>query len=357
MKKITNVFLIFFSVAFGFSQTTISLKENLLEIKNQNFYIDKVIDDRQELHLGVIADNSGKKVKMSFQKEPVQIIKKFMDAALAVAIDKVPITLRIQHLKIEEAQTSIDKRTARAYIALHFYAENGEVLHKVAHYEDQVFPVSSVTEIKETHEKRIRAALEYCLRSFMDAQKENTTNNLTEDGMLDNARSTKKVSTIKTYVPLGKWFNMLTFKRMTDRYNKGWNVAYTGFSDHDKDLIIPFVIGYGQSRATSDILQKRGYSAVDSYVFGFGLNGYIKITPGFYVDLGLNVPIGIEVLRDLEEKKATNFLVGLRANQGVKIIPWKDFGIVVGAGIFQHWQTSKVNHKNFGFQLEVGINF
>jgi hypothetical protein len=120
MKKITNVFLIFFSVALGFSQTTIALKENLLEIKNQNFYIDKVIDDRQELHLGVVADNSGKKVKMSFQKEPVQIIKKFLDAALAVAIDKVPITLRIQHLKIEAAQTSIDKRTARAYIALNF---------------------------------------------------------------------------------------------------------------------------------------------------------------------------------------------------------------------------------------------
>lgn len=199
--------------------------------------------------------------------------------------------------------------------------------------------------------------MEYCLRSFIDAQKENTTNNLTKDEMLDEASSTKKAAPFESYVPLGKWFNMLTFKRMTDRYNEGWNVAYTGFSDHDKDLIIPFVIGYGQSRATSDIVQERGYSSVDSYSFGFGLHGYIKITPGFYVDLGLNVPIRMEVLRDLEEKKATNFLIGLRANQGVKIIPWKDFGIVVGAGIFQRWQTSKVINRNFGFQLELGINF
>ena len=357
MKTFISILVVFFTYSSSFSQTTIDLKKIPFEISNQNFYIDKVIDSRQELYLGVIEDNSNKKVTLRFENGTTTTIKNFMDAALPKTGESVPITLRVDHLKIEEAQTSIDKRTARVYIELSFYAENGEELYNVVHYEDEVFPVSSLTEIYETHEQRIRAALEYCLWSFINAQKTNTTYNLIKEDVLGNVNSTKKASTFETYVPLGKWINMLTFKRVTDKYNEGWNVAYTGFSDNDKDLIIPFVIGFGQSKSKSDIIQERGYNSVDSYALGFGFNGFIKITPGFYVDLGLNVPIGIEMLRDLEDKKSSNFLIGLSANQGVKIIPWKEYGIVIGAGVFQRWQTSKVINRNFGFALELGINF
>lgn len=357
MKKIINSLVIFFSCAVCFSQTTIDLKIVPFEIANQNFYIDNVIDNPLEQDLGVVEDSSNKKVKLSFENGTATTIQNFMDVVLPKTGDRVPITLKVNHLKIEEAQTSIEKRTARVYVELYFYAENGDELYKIAHYEEQGFPVSSLTEIYETHEQRIRAALEYCLWSYINAQKENTTDSLTKDGMLDNVSSPKDTSTFETYVPLGKWFNMLTFKRMTDKYNEGWNVSYTGFSDHEKDLIIPFVIGYGQSRAKSDIVRERGYSFADSYNLGFGFNGYVKITPGVYFDLGLSVPIGLEVLRDLEDRKSTNFLIGLRANQGVKIIPWKEYGIVIGAGLFQQWQTSKVINRNFGFALEIGINF
>ena len=357
MKEFISILVVLFSCGLSFSQTTIDLKIVPFEITNQNFYIDNVIDNRQQLYLGVIDNNYNKKVTLHFENGTATTIKNFMDAALPVSDDRVPITLRVDHLKIEEAQTSIDKRTARVYIELHFYTENGEELYKVVHYEDQVFPVSNLSEIYETHEKRIRAALEYCLWSFINVQKANTTNDLTKDEILDSSSLIKKASTFETYVPLGKWFNMLTFKRVSDRYNEGWNVTYTGFSDNNKDLIIPFVIGYGQSKSKSDVLQERGYRSVESYALGFGFNGFIKISPGVYVDLGLNVPVGMEVLRDLEDKKSTHFLIGLSANQGVKIIPWKDFGIVIGAGVFQRWQTSKVINRNFGFQFELGINF
>ncbi|WP_027076303.1 hypothetical protein [Maribacter antarcticus] len=351
MKIIINILVVFFSVSFCFSQTTISLKKTPFEIKNQNFYIENVVDNRQEMHLGVIEDDFGNKETLRFLDGTELTIKKFMDVTLLAASDKTPINIRINNLKIEQVQTSIDQRTARVYVELHFYTESGKALYKVAHYEDQVFPESNVTEIYETHEKRIRAALESCLRSFITAQKANTDINT------GNVNLTPDVATYEAYSPLGKWFNLLTYKRLTDRYNEGWNVAYTGFSDHEKDLIIPFVLSYGQSRAKSNILQERGYSSVDSYAFGFGFNGFLKIAPGFYLDIGVNVPIGMEVLRDLKEKKSHNFLIGLGASQGVKIIPWKDFGIVIGAGIFQRWQTSKVINKNFGFQLELGFNF
>jgi hypothetical protein len=280
-----------------------------------------------------------------------------MDTTLPNTNDRIPITIRINNLKIEQAQTSIEERTARVYIELSFYTESGEELYKVVHYEDQVFPLSDLTEINETHEQRVRAALEYCLWSFINHQKANTPNNLIENRNMDKPNYALEESSFPTYAPLGKWFNMLTFTKITDKYNEGWNVSYTGFSDNEKDLIIPFVIGYGQSKAKSDIVQERGYSAVDSYAFGFGFNGFIEIIPGLYADLGLNIPVGMEVLGDLADKRSTNFLIGLGSHQGVKIIPWKDFGIVVGVGLFQRWQTSKIEKRNFGFELELGINF
>ncbi len=350
MKKIVFILAVFFSCAICFSQTTIDLKKVPFEIKNQNFYIEKVLDDRQDKYIGVLEDDSGKKVGILLKHGTAETIRSFMETALPKKSNGIPVQMRINNLKIEAAQTSIDKHTARVYIALTFYSENAEKLYKISHYEDQVFPDSDVQNIHETHEQRIRAALEYCLWSFINSKKVDLPNHIIKNG------NRSKVS-FEPYVPLGKWFNIISFKRVLDRYNEGWEVAYTGFLDSEKDFIIPFVIGYGQSRAKSNIVQERGYRSVDSYALGLGFNGYLKITPGVYLDIGLNVPIGMEVLRDLEDKKSTNFLIGLRTNQGVKIIPWKDFGIVIGAGLFQRWQTSKTENINFGFELEVGINF
>jgi len=352
MKEIISILFAISSCTFCFSQTTIDLKTVPFEIKNQNIYISKVFDDRKENYLGIIEGN-----KLHFENSTSTTIKKFMDTTLPKTNDRIPITIRINTLKIEQAQTSIEERTARVYIELSFYTESGEELYKVVHYEDQAFPLSDLTEINETHEQRVRAALEYCLWSLIDHQTSNTPNNLIENRNADKANYTLEESNPQTYVPLGKWFNMLTFTKMTDRYNEGWNVAYTGFLDSENDLIIPFTLAYGQSRGKLDLVRERGYSSVNAYALGFGFNGFIKIIPGLYVDLGLNAPIGMEVLRDLAGKRSTNFLIGLGAHQGVKIILWKDFGIVIGAGLFQRWQTSKIEKRNFGFELELGINF
>ncbi len=357
MKETINILFIIFSYTLCFSQTIIDLKIIPFEIKNQNFYIDKVFDDRQEMYLSFIEDNSEKKVTLRLKYSLSVTVKKFMDTALPKTGNKTPIIIRINDLKIEQAQTSIDKRTARIYIELSFYSESGDKLYKIAHYENQVFPLSSLKKINETHEQRIRAALEYCLWGFINRPKADLTNNTVKGINSGNKNFTVKESDFEPYIPLGKWYNILSIKRVLDKYNEGWEVAYTGFLDNEKDFIIPFEIAYSQSNAKSDLVKERNYSSVNAFTLGFGLNGYIKIVPGLYVDLGLNVPIGIEVLRDLQNKKSTNFLIGLTTHQGVKIIPWKGLGIVIGTGLFQRLQTSKIENRNFGFELELGINF
>ena len=54
-------------------------------------------------------------------------------------------------------------------------------------------------------------------------------------------------------------------------------------------------------------MRQRGYRTVDCYLIGFVFNGFIKKIPGLYVDLGLNVPIGMEVLKDVAEKSPRTF--------------------------------------------------
>jgi hypothetical protein len=357
MKKIISILALLLNSAVGYSQETINLKIIPFEFKNQNFYIENVFDNRQDMVLGLIEDRFGENVTLNFEYNTAATIKKFLDSSLAKTNNRSPINLRIHSLKIEQGQTSIEKITARAYLDLSFHTESGEELYKVSHYESQEFLLTELREINESHEQRIRAALEYCLWQFINAREAGTGDNLQKGGGIDQASFASEATSLEAFIPLAQWHDMVTYKRMTDRYNEAWNVSYTGFLDSEKDLIIPFSIGYGQSTAKSDIVKERGYNSASAFALGFGLNGFIKIIPGLYVDLGLNIPLGIEFLRDLENRKSKNVLIGIAAHQGIKIIPWEDFGIVIGAGIFQRWQTSMIEKRNFGFVLEVGINF
>lgn len=341
MKSTKYLLVFFLSCVTGFSQEDIELKAIPFIIQNQDIYIEKVFDDRPEQSLGVVKNISGKKANLKLKDGASTAIKKFMDVSLTIADNRTPIYIRIKALEIQQVQTSIDKMTARVHIRLSFFSKIGSTegeLFSINHYEDEILPLSNLTEIYESHEKRIRAALEYCILSFINKPDLDTP-------------------VLETKSSLGKWFNLLTFKKIFNKHSEGWEVGYTGFANSEKDFIIPFEMSYGQLKAKSNLARDNGYSSVDSYVLGGGFNGYVKITSGVYVNLGVNVPIGVEVLRDLENKKSHNFLVGVGANQGLKIIPWKDFGIVIGAGLFQQVQTSKIMKRNFGFELELGINF
>jgi hypothetical protein len=360
MKNTLYIFVLILSYTSGYSQNEIELKTVPFDVQYQNFYIENVFDDRPVKHLGIVKDIFGNEFSFQLKDGASVAIKKFMDVVLDKTDDKIPITIRIKALEIKQVQTSLDEVTARVHIRLVFFSKDGQTegeLFNISHNEDQNFSLSNSTEIVETHEKRIRSALEYCMQSFVNNPSVVAKGIISKKNENSTLHFSKSRSLLETNVPLNRWFNMITYKRTLDKHHNGWEVGYTGFADSDNDYIIPFEISYGQSRAKTDKVRERGYSSIDTYALGSGFNGLIKIIPGVYIDIGLNIPIGIEVLRDLEQKKSHHFLIGVGASQGVKIIPWKEFGIVIGVGIFQQLQTSKVYKRNFGFELELGINF
>ncbi len=56
-------------------------------------------------------------------------------------------------------------------------------------------------------------------------------------------------------------------------------------------------------------------------------------------------------------KKIVTPIIGLISNQGIKVIPWKAIGLVLGLSVFETIQTSKVYKTNLGFALELRVNF
>ncbi|NMH88244.1 hypothetical protein [Flavivirga algicola] len=152
------------------------------------------------------------------------------------------------------------------------------------------------------------------------------------------------------------WFDTFNFKKTFSKNYDGWKVSYIGFDDNDTDFILPFEVSFGQNSAKTEVVKRRGYKSLETFNIAPGFNGLIKLSPGIYFELGLNAPIGIEVLKDLNGTTSKSFLIGLSSNQGIKIIPWKAFGLVLGVNVFETIQSSKVFRDNLGFGFELGVN-
>ncbi|WP_271405974.1 hypothetical protein [Tenacibaculum soleae] len=333
-----------------FAQKEITLKTTTFNNQNLPIYIHKVIDARE--NKAVFIQKNNKQVNVTLAPLLPIAIKNFINTSFPKKRNAKPIFIKIKEFQIKEFQSSINHLTARVYVNLVFLEKHNnqfKQITQVKHYEDKKFELENNTHVFDTHETRIRAALEYCMQTFM--YKYITINKLPYKNSLTYHKSDTYIAPEKN----GQWYNILTYKKVFSKHKKGWNVAYTGFSDSNKDFIIPFVLSYDQF--SSKIKDNKKYKSIDSYTLGTGFDGYLKINPGIYANLGLNIPLGVESIRYANNKKKNRFLIGLNLKQGIKIIPWKNYGFVVGANVFQQLQNSKTYTTDLGFEVEVGFSF
>jgi hypothetical protein len=339
---------LFYSLCLGllvsissFSQYQIELKPKVFYTDSVLFYVQNVVDSSGTEMLGQVNN-----LKLYLKPSKAKSMYSFLSKSFPIQDGVIPIVIRINELSIQKEQTDVSDITARVCMNLTFFDTSKQVLFRVSHIEDEVFDEFSEDEILQTHEKRVRAGFEYCMRSFIDQ-----LNHPELDWAADFENKTMVNSRLE------KWHNMLSFKKVYSNHTEGWRISYTGFADRNDDFILPFVFSYDQVRLKNDVLKKSKIKSVDTYAFGTGFNGYLKIVNGFYLGAGLDVPIGAEVIRDLEDQKKTNFLIGVNVKEGMLIMPWQDFGILMGFNFFQSFRNSKVYQTNYGFEWEIGINF
>ena len=340
-----------------YAQENILLKTVPFEVKNQSIYVKQVIDDREEKQLGCLKDADGNKVSLRLDGGASKAVREFIDLSFPYLENHRPVYIKIKALNVQESKRRMNNGIvgiARAHVALVFFEEKkGETneLFTIKHNEDQVFALTDRKGLFNTHEQRIRAALEYCMLAFAD--------NYQKDGKDTKPTHFSKDQSAASFdSKLGKWFNLITVKAMNSTYHEGWSIGYTGFVDSKKGFILPYEISYEEEYVRSSSARDRGYESADLRIIRprfYYL--YKKIIPGVYAALSLNVPVGYEELEDMDGNGSFNFIIGAGASQGIRIIPWENFGVVIGADFLQQFQTSEVYKRDLGFELILGVNF
>ncbi|WKN41692.1 hypothetical protein [Tunicatimonas pelagia] len=340
-----------------FSQEVIALRSVPFDVPSKGVYIANVYDERPNKHLGTHKNLAGDKVKLHLDKGAEQAVKNFYETSLPQQAGQRPIVIKIKALNVQESKRRMNSfiaRAARAHVELAFLEQRqGELVEifSIQHNEDQVFGLYDKIGLYATHERRIRAALEYCMLAFLDNYQESepdtlaTHFNVPKGGYRVDPR-------------LGQWFNLVTVKGMRSTYFEGYAISYTGFVDSKKGFIRPYETSFEVTWARPGVAADNGYRDMESFVFRPELYFFYKrIIQGVYVSLSANVPVGYELLENLDGGNSFNFVIGVGASQGLRIIPWERRGIVFGADFFQQIETSKVYRRDIGVELVLGVNF
>ncbi len=358
MKYSHLFFLIFFLVHFKtMAQQNLSLKTVSFEVNDPWFYVDKVIDSRKEQYLGKLKDPEGYEVKLRLHGGASKAVREFADISLPRQETSQGITIKIKALNIQDSRRRMNEGVvaiARAHVELIFLEESGgesrELFH-IKHNEDQVFSLDDTESLFNTHERRVRAALEYCLLAFVDNRPRDKNDiqpiHFPKDGSVPGFSSR-----------LDRWINLVTVQVINTTYHEGWSVGYTGFVDRKKGLIRPYELSIGQENVKTSEALDRGYeSAILRTIRPRFYYLYKRIIPGLYAAFSLSMPLGYEELEDVDGDDSINFIIGAGASQGIRIIPWEKTGVVIGADFLQQFQTSRVYRRDIGFELVFGINF
>jgi len=152
--------------------------------------------------------------------------------------------------------------------------------------------------------------------------------------------------------------HIISYKKIISKNYYGWKLNYTEIKDISDDLILPLDFSFTNYRLKPTTLSSNKIKSYDHFTLGLGLNGYIQLLNGIFIGMGMNTPIGYERFqRENYDRKNTRFLVGIQTKQGVFIVPWKNFGITLGADFNQHFTNSAIINREINFEIIIGINF
>ena len=325
-------------------------------VSSERVYVASVTDERKVKSLGTHKTLSRERTEL-FLLNGVAAVQQFYDLSFQPDESSTPIHIKVRALNVQESLRRMNNgvvRVARAHVSLVFGTmQNGSFseIYSIKHNEDEVFGRGVRAELWATHEKRLRAALEYCMHAFLHSYQEIKTDVYTTDFR-------PVVENNKLETKLGEWFNLVTVKGLSSRFFEGYGVTYTGFVDSKKGFIRPYETSFEVTWARPDVAEENGFKDVNAFIFRPELYFvYKKLFNGVYATLSGNIPVGYELLESIEGDNSFNFIVGVGASQGVRFVPWPNKGVVFGADFFQQFETSKVHRFDLGVEVVLGINF
>ena len=357
MKPLIVIIKFFLTVSVC-AQERISLRTiPFIPQSNERVYVESVIDKRNAKSLGIQEKVNGEKTELFLKAGAERAIVRFYRRSLKKDSLSEPVYIELKALNIQESKRRLNDgivKVARVHVEMSFFQmEDGiqNEVYSIKHNEDEVFSLYEKAELYATHEKRIRAALEYCMHRFL--MNYDRVKPVVSGADFIPLRENEKMD-----VKLGQWFSLVTVKGLGSRYFQGYGISYTGFVDSKKGLIKPYETSFEVTWARKDVAEENGYEEVNSFVFRPELYFFYKrLFKGVYASMSANVPIGLELLEDLSGANSSNFVIGIGASQGLRFIPWQKKGVVFGADFFQQFETSEVYRFDLGVEFVLGINF
>ncbi len=362
ISKITTVFFLLGLIASANSiaQTQIWLSPEGFYVVNSGFYIAEVIDGRKDTaSIGYTRNWSDKKNIVALAPDMVTAIQNFADFTLPHDSSLAPVILKVLFLQVKEERVSISNNIARAEIKLEFYKESELGLKKVfeiEHFEDRNVDDFSTEKKSDIYEILIRSVLSHCFNEFSQIGLTNEpSGNSINRQTLTNPSTLEKLPLTENNLLL-KWVNIISYQKIISKHTEGWRVSYVGFTENEK-VILPFIYSFDRYRIKPESLKGSGYKSANYFTPSFGTVFYHNLFSAIYINFSLQIPVGVERLVDVNNENSSNFLIGIESSQELMFIPKSDFGLVIGVGIYQKAQTSKIFQTNFGAELRVGIKF
>lgn len=384
--------LLLFTGKIGSAQDiNIELRSQPVQFVNPKIYVDNVVDNRDfKEWIGSTKMGRSKKWQhLNLTDGVAAAVKRHTDYILPPSPGKRAVTMHITVLSAKE-QPANGYESATVTVVTSFWVRSGSgsMVEILGTSSTQTQSGKDATTI---YERLIRLALEDCLEQLNAKDIDKLAAGASAIGVLKKeeriaktlpdsvsltllmdigSKRTEKVTHPRSNslpMPMKKQEEphetyyrvdeMSTLSVLIGNNASGWTGTYYFNQIYSNNLIsipLTFAVEY-MDNLTSN--QSKQYLNTSIYYTKIGAELFYPLNRYFWLNAGLQVPLGSEKLSESYDSSVENLIIGISATQSIRVMSPQYDGLTLAVGLFEQLTTSKVQPFNAGVRVEVGLKF
>jgi hypothetical protein len=347
-----------FTIEINAQSEIITIKNSLLRLPDQQFYLAGIIDGREnKADIGFITKGAfNKHVSAKFNSSLEDAFSSYFNFALNKDSTKSAIVMKVLNFKISEIEDGAEE-VGKAELEVAFYKSEKDKLAKV--FQTEALAEEKGNDIGFSHERRIRKVLENVLMGFNNSNWQEVELNYEPASIVKSVVSLEKNSDLKN---TKKWISLLTGHGAFGTNAEGWGLSYYGYRTKESGgWFLNYSISFDKYSIDPGLVIRKGYSKINLNYGKIGIGLMRRLGEDFHFSFNALVPIGYENLTQSLSNQSSletgRFIIGLEPQQCFYFITKSKVGLILGAGIFERFISSKVYNFDVGLRIEAGIKF
>jgi len=335
------------------------IKNSLLRLPNQQFFLLGVMDGRlDKSDIGFFTKGAfNKRIPAKFASSLEDAFSSYLKFALSSDSTKTPIVMKVVDFRISEREDGSEE-IGTAELQVVFYVSDKDKLAKV--FQTEATAEEKGPDISLSHERRIRKVLENVLMSFNNSEWQQAP-------LVYEPLSLVKMQTLEIAATRNKdvketWNNLITGHGAFGTNAEGWGLSYYGFKTKRRGgWFLSYSASFDRYTVDPGLITRKGFNSLDLNYGKVGVGLMRRVGEDFHFALNALIPIGTEKLTQTLASgsilESNNIILGLEPQQCFYFITKSKVSLVLGAGIFERFTTSKVYNFDIGLRIEAGIKF